>query len=248
MEHSNFIKGRRLRIFAGPNGSGKSTIFDEISNRFDVGYYINPDLIEKEIKNKFSLDISHFGLSSISAETFLNFIENHSLKTKAETKGHRINMLLDGDKIKLNSDFKPSYEAALIADFLRHFLILKGSKLAFETVMSHKSKLEILDLASQNGYKNYLYFICTASPKINIDRVKSRVKKGGHFVDPEDIESRYYKTLSQLKAAVQRTYRTFVYDNSEKSSTLILEVFQGKEVTFHSEKIPAWVNEYLLKM
>lgn len=248
MRQSNFIKGRRLRIFAGPNGSGKSTIFEEINNKFDVGYYINPDLIEKEIKEKTALDISKYGLSSISSETFFNFINNHSLKTKAEAKGNKITMSLEGDEIRLTPNFKPSYEAALIADFLRHFLIKKGSKLAFETVMSHESKIEVLDLASHNGYKNYLYFICTESPKINIDRVNSRVQKGGHFVKPEDIESRYFATLNQLEAAVKKTYRTFVYDNSEKSSTLILEVFQGKDVKFHSETIPAWVNEYLLHM
>lgn len=126
-------------------------------------------------------------------------------------------------------------------------LIKKGSKLAFETIMSHKSKIEILDNAMQHGYKNYLYFICTESPKINIDRVVSRVEKGGHNVNHEDIEKRYYATLSFLRAAVKNSYRSFLYDNSTQQSNLILEVYRGEEVTFHSETVPGWVNKYLLK-
>lgn len=40
----------RLRVFAGPNGSGKSTIEDLIASKYNLGYFINPDEIEKEIK------------------------------------------------------------------------------------------------------------------------------------------------------------------------------------------------------
>ena len=39
----------RLRMFAGPNGSGKSTIKDVINKEL-LGIYINPDDIEKNIK------------------------------------------------------------------------------------------------------------------------------------------------------------------------------------------------------
>lgn len=45
-------KIKRLRVFAGPNGSGKSTLFDQISTKFNVGHFINSDLIEKEISEK----------------------------------------------------------------------------------------------------------------------------------------------------------------------------------------------------
>ena len=42
----------RLRMFAGPNGSGKSTIKSVVSSKL-LGHYLNPDEIEKEIKNRF---------------------------------------------------------------------------------------------------------------------------------------------------------------------------------------------------
>lgn len=43
---------KRLRVFAGPNGSGKSTLFDEFSKRYNSGYFINADVIEKKLQEK----------------------------------------------------------------------------------------------------------------------------------------------------------------------------------------------------
>lgn len=42
---------KRVRMFAGPNGSGKSTIKASI-NPGIFGIYINPDEIEKEIRER----------------------------------------------------------------------------------------------------------------------------------------------------------------------------------------------------
>jgi ABC-type branched-subunit amino acid transport system ATPase component len=41
----------RLRMFAGPNGSGKSTIKAVIRPEL-LGVYINPDAIEKDIRER----------------------------------------------------------------------------------------------------------------------------------------------------------------------------------------------------
>ena len=53
----------RLRIFAGPNGSGKSTLQEVISKEL-LGVYINPDEIEKEIKEFDFLDLTRYGIQT----------------------------------------------------------------------------------------------------------------------------------------------------------------------------------------
>jgi len=111
--------------------------------------------------------------------------------------------------------------------------------------MSHRSKIHFLKNANQAGYKNYLYYISTESPIINIERVKQRVKLGGHDVALAKIETRYYNSLSNLKEAIRNTYRTFIFDNSGDKPILILEVFKGEEVTYHHNEIPHWVDQYL---
>lgn len=40
-------KNKRLRVFAGPNGSGKSTLFEEFKKKYDPGFFINADELEK---------------------------------------------------------------------------------------------------------------------------------------------------------------------------------------------------------
>ena len=66
---------RRLRIFAGLNGSGKSTIKSVISDSL-LGYYLNPDEIEKEINQQGYLDIRDFNIKTNRNE-IVRFFENH---------------------------------------------------------------------------------------------------------------------------------------------------------------------------
>lgn len=57
----------RLRMFAGPNGSGKSTIKAVIRPEL-LGVYINPDEIEKEIRERDFLDLKSFQVDTTEAE------------------------------------------------------------------------------------------------------------------------------------------------------------------------------------
>ena len=75
-------KIKRLRVFAGPNGSGKSTLFDSISSKFNAGYFINSDLIEKEISSKGFIDLDRYELKL----TEKDFEENSLEKTQDRTE------------------------------------------------------------------------------------------------------------------------------------------------------------------
>jgi len=241
-----FQKNRKLRVFAGPNGSGKSSLLDQIATKFDLGFYINADVIEKQLKEKQKINLSNFGIDKLSTSKFNSLIKNHTIIKKAKTAGYKIDLTLEGNQIVNPDKNTHSYEAAFVADILRTQLLERGKKFTYETVMSHPSKIEFFSKAQLKGYKNYLYFISTESPLINIERVQQRVKLGGHPVPENKIESRYYNALKNLKDAVQLTYRSFIFDNSGNKPILIMQVFKGNEVTFYHNEIPHWVDEYLL--
>ncbi len=242
---------KRLRMFAGPNGSGKSTVFQFIQKkfRFDVGTYVNADDIEQEFKlnNKLVLEKYNINKNSITSIGFQKYLNSHSLFKKATKDGFIIDFELDNGIIKTPNNKTHSYEASILADFIRNSLVNNGKKLTFETVMSHKSKIETLKKSQELGYKNYLYFISTESVKINKQRVIERVLKGGHPVPENKIEGRYYKSLELLLDAIKYTHRTYIFDNSGKTSNLILDVHNGSTVTIHKEVIPKWVETYILK-
>ncbi len=247
MQKQKYLKSRRLRVFGGPNGSGKSTILNQIDAKYNIGHYVNADEIEKQLKSTQSISLSDYGISNFDIKKFKNLRASHSIIKKAERDGYSVDLYFDKGFIINPDKNSHSYEAAFIADILRTEILKSGKKFAFETVMSHKSKVQFLKKTLKSGYKNYLYYISTESPVINIERVKQRVKLGGHPVSVAKIKSRYFNSLKNLKSAVEQTYRTFVFDNSGEKPILILEVYQGEDVTYYHSEIPHWVDNYLLQ-
>lgn len=212
-----------------------------------MGYYINADEIESEILSKGVLDLANYGISKSEAIGLNQIIPKHSIYKKAINDGFEFDLEIKGTMVHNPNQKTHSYEASLLSDIIRNLLLKNGSKFSFETVMSHESKVDFLTSSTANGYKNYLYFISTESPVINVERVKQRVKLGGHPVDKVKIEERYFRSLKLLSKAISNTYRTFVFDNSGKKPILILEVYKGVDVEFKHNIVPAWVDKYVLK-
>ncbi len=143
----------RMRIFAGPNGSGKSTIISEIQQKVRTGIYINADEIEKKCKLQKFLNLAEYGLLS-SAEHFNHYLQQSTLVEKAVTEGFNIDIKLS-DNILVTGKETNSYEASLIAAYLRILLLENNMTFSFETVMSHPSKLDTLKHARDAGFKSY---------------------------------------------------------------------------------------------
>lgn len=241
-----FQRNKRLRVFGGPNGSGKSTILSLIDSKYDIGYYINADEIEKQLGTDSFVQLSDYGIRKFEKSRFKKFVQSHTIINKARSEGYVIDIEIEGNRIINPNTETHSYEAALIADFLRYQLLKEGKKMTFETVMSHHSKLEFLHKSRSAGYKNYLYYISTEDPRINVARVKQRVELGGHPVRASKILKRYYNSMQLLRETVSQTYRTFIFDNSGSQAELILEIFNGSEITYNATEIPKWIDKYLL--
>ncbi len=110
--------------------------------------------------------------------------------------------------------------------------------------MSGLDKIDLLSHAKKNGYRIYLYFICTDDDLINKDRVANRVILGGHSVPVNKIEERYKRSLKNLKKAISFSDRAYLFDNSGRYHILICEVTNGRDATYYSEKIPNWIIKY----
>jgi predicted ABC-type ATPase len=235
----------RLRMIAGPNGSGKTTLTKFLQQNFHLsfGYYINADDIETILRKNNKISFRRFGIKA-DAEKFSKFFEKHPLATECnEVKFY----------IKRNSFYLESirnnfsYFAALFADFLRQEIIQTNQTFSFETVMSGKDKIELLQNARQRGYRIYLYYICTDDVIINKDRVSNRIGKGGHPVPEEKVEQRYYRSLEQLLDAIKLSDRTYLFDNSGTEHKLVAEITNGKDIQFDPAFIPNWFDKYVLE-
>ncbi|MGJ0310860.1 hypothetical protein [Aliarcobacter cryaerophilus] len=234
----------RLRMFAGPNGSGKSTIKDVINKEL-LGIYINPDDIEKNIKENGYLDFNNFEIEA-SGKEVLDFFINSTLLKFVNLQNKISDLKYENNKlIFINNDIN-SYFASVCADFIRKKLLEYKKSFTFETVMSSYDKIELLKLSKSLGYRNYLYYISTSDPSINVSRVNNRVSFKGHDVPEDKIISRYYRSLGFLKEAVKLSDRAYIFDNSSDEKTWICEITDGSNVDFKVDEIPSWVEEYLL--
>ena len=234
----------RLRMFAGPNGSGKSTIKSVIDNKL-IGDFINPDEIEAEIKRIGWLDFQKFSLKPQATE-ILDFFQNSTFLTKANLTAEAAKLTFRANKLGFSDVHVNSYFASVAADFIRQKFIQAKKSFSFETVMSSPDKLDFLKKSRQDSYRNYLYYVATDDPLINISRVEHRVKTGGHDVPKDKIEARYYRSLDLLLDAIKLTNRAYIFDNSGDESIFLAEITDGKTIKIQQENIPAWFKIYVL--
>lgn len=236
-------KTSRLRIFAGPNGSGKSTITSVVSPEL-LGIYINPDDMEKEIREKGNLDLKNYQIE-INQQEILSFFQNSSLLKNSHLLGEANFLNIQEGHLIFRHAENQGYLAAVVADFIRHQLIKSKKSFSFETVMSHPDKIKLLSQAQANGYRTYLYYVATEDPQINISRVKQRVKMGGHPVPEDKIIDRYYRSLDLLHTAVQNTNRSYIFDNSSHEHVWIAEITNGQMLEMKVNQMPQWFKTAL---
>lgn len=237
----------RLRMFAGPNGSGKSTIKAKIAkiNKDWLGVFINPDEIQAEIERSGFLNFGDFEIKTVEADLF-EFLQNSSLLKRAKLLPKISKLRFEENKLDFRVVSVNAYFASVAADFIRQKLVAARKSFSFETVMSSPFKVDFLKETLNAGYRNYLYFIATDDPLINISRVEYRVSTGGHDVPKDKIESRYYRSLDLLLDAVKSTNRAFIFDNSGAESVFIAEIIDAEIIEIKTETVPLWFKKYIL--
>lgn len=235
----------RLRMFAGPNGSGKSTIKSVIRREL-LGVYVNPDEIEASIKQDNFLDFGDFDIRTEKGEV-LEFFKDSTLLKKANLLEEADNLRFTENRLSFFEVDINSYFASVAADFIRQKLVLGKKSFSFETVMSSPDKVDLLEKSRKFGYRNYLYFVATDNPEINISRVKFRVDSGGHDVPKDKIVSRYFRSLDLLWEAVKITDRAYIFDNSGSKLSFLAEITDAAKLEIKTETVPQWFKKYVLK-
>lgn len=132
---------------------------------------------------------------------------------------------------------------------LRKIAIDARRSFAYETVMSHPTRLnEIIQLKGQ-GYRVLLTFIATDHPDINVRRVMERYRSGtttGHFVREDRVRQRYARVMQLLPAAAELADAVFIYDNSIDFTVPKQVVVVTAEDVRVTAARPDWINRYFM--
>lgn len=110
-----------------------------------------------------------------------------------------------------------------------------------ETVLSTGKYRRLVTLAKKLDFEVRLTYVILDSPERCIERVRLRVKKGGHAVPKDRIIARYSRSLEQLSWFLDQSDQALLFDNSGASPQLIGRKRDGV-VTLDPAALPAVVN------
>ena len=86
-----------------------------------------------------------------------------------------------------------------------------------ETVLSTDKYRRLVLAAKKNQFEFRLIYVVLESPDLNVERVRTRVKKGGHDVPEHKIRERWNKSIAQLPWFLERADKAVIFDNSGAS-------------------------------
>ena len=135
-------------------------------------------------------------------------------------------------------------KAAQKATEQRYECLKNGTDFVFETVFSSTEKLDFVQKAKDEGFFIRIFYVCTESPLININRIAQRYLNGGHEVPISKTISRYYSSLKNISKAIKIADRVYLYDNSIENAAprLILRTVDGIIAKQYTDDLPDWVR------
>ena len=123
---------------------------------------------------------------------------------------------------------------------------------AFETTLGANTIPRLLAEAASQGIEVRVWYAGLSSPELHIERVLSRVRRGGHDIPEQDIRRRYERSRLNLIHLLLRLTALRVYDNSANADPaigktptpkLVLHMQQGKILNLADlPQAPEWAK------
>lgn len=139
------------------------------------------------------------------------------------------------------SPFQPekvAFEAGRIMLNRIDDLFTNNENFAFETTLATKTYRQKILSAKRNAYNTTLLFFWLKNVELAKERVKIRVREGGHNIPEDVIERRYVNGIKNLfQIYLDIVDQVLIFDNSEGKPILIAEKNYGNKITiFDAEK------------
>lgn len=138
------------------------------------------------------------------------------------------------------SPFQPdkvAFEAGRIMLNRIEDLFEQNENFAFETTLATKTYKQKILNAQKKGYNATLLFFWLQNSDLAKERVKTRVKEGGHNIPNEIIERRYLNGIFNLfKIYLPIVDQALIFDNSEGKHDLIAEKNLNEEINIINQK------------
>jgi predicted ABC-type ATPase len=118
---------------------------------------------------------------------------------------------------------------------------------AFETTLASRSLIPFLEECKSDKYRITLIYVWVESPEVALERVRKRVKEGGHSIPDEVVRRRYERSISNLidfYLPLADEWR--MYDNTHAKPRVIGYKDFGQEVTVeHAESMDQIMKRHI---
>ncbi|MDR1703081.1 MAG: hypothetical protein LBS19_00125 [Clostridiales bacterium] len=103
---------------------------------------------------------------------------------------------------------------------------------------------KVIKAAKEAGYIIRLYYVGLNSSAESIERIRNRVRKGGHDIQAEDVLRRHGKRFEDLKAVLPYVDEAFFFDNENGFSEV--GEYRNGELIPRGNPIPQWYKELVM--
>ena len=122
----------------------------------------------------------------------------------------------------------------------------------FETTLGGRSIARLLQAAARGGHLVHIWFCGLESSELHLQRVRSRVTRGGHDIPEEKIRERWNSSRENLIRLLPSLHHLRLYDNSAEADPakglaptprLLLEV-KSRKITAPADlsNAPEWAQ------
>jgi len=154
---------------------------------------------------------------------------NGSGKTTLTRRLYPVGTYINADDLKIEYNLT-DLEAADMADSFRKALLNSHRDFTFETVLSTKRNLHLLQKAKTQGYVVHCIYVLTCDENINIARVRSRYAAGGHDVPEVKIRKRYHNALGLIPELIKTCDNIIIYDNTDMPHPIFEKTDAGVKI------------------
>jgi predicted ABC-type ATPase len=117
-----------------------------------------------------------------------------------------------------------------------------------ETTLAGNTYLNLMREVKALGWSVSLTYVGIDDPITNLQRVRSRVKLGGHDVPREDILRRYERSLANLNKAAKIVDELILYDNSTDAGHQLIASIESDRTVIYMSELPSWVAKANLNL
>ena len=146
------------------------------------------------------------------------------------------------------SPFDPASVAAragrLMLEEVRR-LIHTGQSFAFESTLSGKTYLRLIQQAKAAGYEIRLFYLWIPDPSLAVARMRDRVDSGGHDVAESDVRRRYGRTLNNF-FDIYRPFADSVhfFNNTGEEPELVFKDEEGETEIYNSGLYQSLITQW----